>query len=330
MEVILKEIEELLGSENVKYNEPMKKHTSFKVGGPADIYAIVDTEKKLIELISIAEKNNIPITIVGNGTNLLVKDGGVDGLVIRYKANNITFLPILEKQEKYKQVLDYYEDFKEQINIDKIIEEQEVLVDSGVMNAMLAQKLLQKELTGFEFASGIPGTIGGAIVMNAGAYGNEIKDILEEVKYVDLNDKKIYTIGNSDCNFCYRSSIFEIKKSVVLSAKFKFKKGKKEDIEKLMNEYREKRLSSQPLDKFSAGSTFKRGQDFITAKLIDDAGLKGFKIGDAEVSTKHAGFIVNNGNATAMQLLELINKVQDEVYKKFNKKIDLEVRILGK
>ena len=326
----MKELEELLGIENVKYNEPMKKHTSFRVGGDADIYVIVDSEEKLIKLIEIADNKKIPITVVGNGTNLLVKDEGIEGIVVRYKADNISLLPIQNREDKYKKVLEYYEEFKEQINVDSIKEDQEVIVDSGALNAKLAQVLLENELTGFEFASGIPGTIGGAVVMNAGAYGNEIKDVLIEVKYVDLNDKKIYTISNEECVFSYRSSIFQIKNAIVLSAKFRFKKGNKNDIKRVMDEYRKKRLSTQPLDKFNAGSTFKRGDGFITAQLIDEAGLKGMKVGDAEVSTKHAGFIVNNGNATANDLLELIQRVKDEVYKKFNKKIELEVRILGR
>ena len=181
------------------------------------------------------------------------------------------------------------------------------MVDSGVKNGVLAQFLLKNELTGFEFAAGIPGTIGGAIYMNAGAFGGEIANIVESVTYISLKDLKIYTLKNEQCEFAYRTSIFE------------------QD----MDEFRNKRLSSQPLDKPSAGSTFKRGENFITAKLIDECNLKGYKIGGAQVSEKHAGFIINTGNASAKDIIDLIKYVKTKVYEKFGVEIKPEVRIIG-
>lgn len=165
--------------------------------------------------------------------------------------------------------------------------------------------------------------------MNAGAFGQEIKDIVKNVTFLDLNDEKIYTISGEECKFTYRNSIFENKNTLILEATLQLHTDSNENIEKRMNEFKEKRASTQPLDKLSAGSTFKRGDDFVTAKLIDGAGLKGKRIGGAEISTKHAGFIINNKSATAQDIIDLIEYTKSEVYKKYNKKIEAEVRIIG-
>ena len=317
----MNEIENILGKENVKYNEPMSKHTSFRVGGNADIFLTVDSEDKLIKVINLIEENskqdksnkdgikeNITvegtslkekITVVGNGSNLLVKDGGIRGIVIKYTS------------KEYK------------------IDGENVTVSSGITNARLANILLENELAGFEFAAGIPGTIGGAIYMNAGAYGSEMKDIVIETRYLDLETGKIKTIQNSEHNFEYRKSIFQKLNCIILETTLKLTKGNKEEIKAKMQEYSTKRRESQPLEMPSAGSTFKRGNDFITAKLIDESGLKGYSIGGAQVSTKHAGFIVNKGNATAKDIIDLINYVKEKVYEKFGKTIEEEVKIIG-
>lgn len=297
------DIENIFGKEKVRYNELMSKHTSFKVGGPADIFIECDSEEKLSKLMEIVDKHDVPITVVGNGSNLIVRDNGIRGIVLKYTARN---LQIEEEEHSIK-----------------------VTADAGMMNAKLAYDLLKKEIGGFEELSGIPGTLGGAICMNAGAYGKEIKDIIKNVTYLDLNDRKIYTLENEKCEFSYRKSIFLKKHCIILKAEIELYKSSEEDIKKKIEEQKEKRINSQPLDMPSAGSTFKRGDGFITAKLIDEAGLKGKKIGGAEVSKKHAGFIVNSGNATAEDIINLIKYVQDEVYKKFNKKIETEVRIIG-
>ena len=296
-----KNLADIVGYDNIKKNEPMSKHTSFKVGGNADYFIEINSDKNVINKISkFANENHIKLTIIGNGTNILVSDNGIRGIVLKLKVDT-----------SYNICDDYIE------------------VSAGVQNAYVANIMLNNEMTGFEFASGIPGTIGGAIVMNAGAFGSEMKDILYEVSGIDLNTHKIFNFNNNDCQFSYRTSIFQNNPNLfILSAKIKYSQGNREDIKNLMNEYKEKRLSTQPLDKPSAGSTFKRGDGFITAKLIDEAGLKGYSIGGAMVSTKHAGFIVNTGSATAKDIEELIKYVKDEVYKKFNKKIEEEVRII--
>ncbi len=296
----MKELEDILGKDNLKLNEQMSKRTSFKVGGNADIFATVDSISKLKEVLKVASKNNLPVTIVGNGTNLLVSDEGIRGLVIKYTAN--------------------------EININT--ETAEVICGAGVVNAVLASKLLENELSGFEFASGIPGTLAGAVYMNAGAYGSEMKDVVSFVKFVDLNTLEVKTIQNNEINFEYRKSIFQNLNTVIVEVGMHFKKDKKENIKSKMDEYKEKRIMTQPLEYPSAGSTFKRGKDFITAQLIDECGLKGYTIGGAQVSTKHAGFIINKGNATAKDILELIEYIKKVVYEKYNKNLETEVRII--
>ena len=283
------------------YNEPMSRHTSFKTGGPCDLFVEVTDINELKTLITISKENDIPITIIGNGSNLLVKDAGIDGIVIKYNNKDID------------------------------IKDTQVIAASGVINAYLGSVLLEYELGGFEFASGIPGTLGGAIYMNAGAYGSEMKDVVKEVEYLNLDNLKIETLNNEQLEFAYRTSIFQNKiNAVILSVKMEFKKSNMLLIKEKMDEYRDKRLDSQPLDYPSAGSTFKRLDDFITAKAIDEAGLKGYSIGGAEVSTKHAGFIINRGNATSQDIIDLIEHVQKVILEKYNKKIETEVRIIGR
>ena len=296
-----KSLTEIVDYKNIKKDDPMSKHTSFRVGGNADYFILIDNDKDSInKIVKLAKDNNVKITIVGNGTNLLVSDDGIRGIVLKIKPDT-----------SYNIYDEYIE------------------ISAGIPNGYLANVMLNNEMTGFEFAAGIPGTIGGAIVMNAGAFGGEIKDILLEAQGIDLSTGKSFTFNNEKCGFSYRTSIFQNKPNLlILSAKIKYSQGSKEEIQNLMNEYREKRMSTQPLDMPSAGSTFKRGDGFITAKLIDEAGLKGYSVGGAMVSTKHAGFIVNTGKATACDIESLIKYVQEEIYKKFNVKIETEVRII--
>lgn len=296
----MEEFESIVGLSNVKYNEPMSKHTSFKVGGNADVYITVNTIEKVQEIINLAKQKSMPITVIGNGTNLLVVDEGVRGIVLKYTANNVG-----------------------------IIDDENICIaDGGASNGAIAMKLLENGMSGFEFAAGIPGTIAGAVYMNAGAFGGEMKDIVSYTKYIDLNTNEIHTIKNEEHKFEYRKSIFEDMQTIIVEVGMRLNKDDKDEIQRKMDEYREKRLATQPLDKPSAGSTFKRGDDFVTSKLIDEAGLKGYKIGGAEVSTKHAGFIINNGKATAKDIIDLIEFVQKTLLAKFNKKIEMEVRII--
>ena len=287
-----------INKENILLDEPMKKHTSFKTGGNADVFVKAYSVSEIKTVLKIANENNIPVFVLGNGTNLLVKDDGYRGIVLEIRLEDIQ------------------------------IEDTFVYAQSGVKNAILAKKLLDNSLTGFEFAAGIPGTIGGAIKMNAGAYGGEMKDIVEEVTYLDY-DGSIHTITNLECEFSYRYSKFFNEKAVILSTKLKLEKGNKEQIQEKMNELAVQRKEKQPLEYPNAGSTFKRGENYITAKLIDECGLKGYSIGGAEVSEKHAGFIVNKNNATSKDILDLIEYVKTKVKEKTGEDIKLEIEVIG-
>ena len=294
----------IVGEDNLKIDEPMSKHSSFRVGGPAELFLEVDSVQKLQAILEVNKELKLPITVIGNGTNLLVKDKGVKGMVIKYVAKGIS-----------KATLDN--------------DTYAITADAGLPNAALANELLKDSLTGFEFAASIPGTIGGAIYMNAGEFGGEMENIVSEVTFLDLDDLAIYKSDGDDCDFSYRHSKFENMNTVILSATMVFSKGNKEEIKRTMDAYLQKRLETQPYDKPNAGSTFKRGDGFITAMLIDEAGLKGHTIGGAQVSEKHAGFIVNTGNATAKDILDLIKYVQKTIMEKYGKAIEPEVRILG-
>lgn len=290
--------------ENIYINELMSKHTSFKIGGPADIFVKAKNINQINEVLKICNENNIPLTIIGNGSNVLVRDKGIRGILLKIEMTNY--------------------------NIEKNGQWAEVKADAGVLNATLAYALMNESLTGFEFAAGIPGTIGGAIYMNAGAYGGEIKDIVEETTFIDLEDEnKIKTMNKLEQDFSYRHSIFEEKNVIIISAKFKFKCGNIEEIKNTMKENLGSRKEKQPIEMPNAGSTFKRGNGFITAQIIDECKLKGAKVGGAIVSKKHAGFIVNTGNATAEDVINLIKKVKNEVLEKTGKKIETEIRIIG-
>lgn len=296
-------IQQILEQENIlkekiQYNVPMSKYTSFKVGGPAECLIKIETLEELKQILEIAQNNNIKTTIIGNGSNILVKDKGIKGIVLKIE---------IKKFELSK--------------------ENELIVGSGNKLGEIAQKLVKEEITGFEFASGIPGTVGGAIRMNAGAHGSEMKDVVKTITYINKNGK-INTIENSQAEFEYRKSIFSRNDFIIIEAKMQFSKGNKEEIQAKMQEYLTYRKEKQPIEYPSAGSTFKRGKDFITAKLIDGCGLKGYKIGGAQISEKHAGFIINTGNATAEDILRLIEYTKKQVYDKFGKEIEPEIEII--
>ena len=300
----MEELEQIIGKENIKYNEMMSNHTSLRIGGPAEMFATISNVETLIKAVRYAKNNGINVTIIGNGTNVLVKDEGIKGLVIRYTS------------EEYE------------ISYDENMDDAVFTVSAGMLNAKASAILLEEGYSGLEVLSGIPGTIGGAVFMNAGAFGWEVKDNLYDVDVLLLEDMNVYTLLADKCNLGYRSSIFQDENCIILSASFKVKKEQKEIIQKNMEEYRNKRLALNQPKLPNAGSTFKRGTDFITAKLIDDAGLKGKTVGGAQISLDHAGFVVNTGNATAKDVLELVELVKNEIKEKFDKDIELEVRIL--
>lgn len=298
MQEIYNELIKKINKEQILENEPMSKHTTFKIGGPADLFIKIKTIEELKYVLKTAKTYNVDFVVIGNGSNLLVRDNGIRGIVIKLELNKVNV-------------------------IENKIEAEASLLLSKV--SMLAK---ENNLSGLEFAYGIPGTIGGAIVMNAGAYGGEMKEVVQSTTYLDEN-LEIKTINNEEHKFSYRSSIFENNKGIILNTTLLLKKIDVKEIQEKMQENLKQRKQRQPLEYPSAGSTFKRGKDFITAKLIEDAGLKGKKVGEAMVSTKHSGFIVNAGNAKAEDVLELIDYIKTEVKNKFNKDIELEIKILG-
>ena len=306
VEEVCEDLQKIVFNSNICINEPMSKHTSFKIGGLADIFIKINTVEDLKNVMQYAKNKNISITVTGNGSNLLVKDNGIRGITIQINFD--------------------YIDIKE----DRNTEDDEVIINvqSGVKLAYLAIILQKNGIEGFEFASGIPGTIGGAIKMNAGAYGKEIKDVVDEITYINEN-LEVIKIKNEDALFSYRHSRFSDSKDIIIEAKLKLKIGNSEEIKDRMQEYKKLRSEKQPIEMPSAGSTFKRGEDFITAQLIDMAGLKGYRIGGAEVSTKHAGFVVNTGDATAEDVIKLTEYIKKQIYDKYGKKIDLEIQVVG-
>lgn len=290
---------EFYKSENVIINAEMKKYVHFRVGGPADILLIPENKDQVIKSIKICKENNIPYFVVGNGSNLLVKDGGINGVVIKLnEVNNIN---------AYGETIE---------------------AECGAMLKDVSSVAVENSLTGFEFACGIPGTVGGAVFMNAGAYDGEISHVIDSAEVID-NNGEIITLSKDELDLGYRSSIIMKKNYIVLSAKFKLKHGEVRKIKEIVEDLTYKRESKQPLEYPSAGSTFKRPTGYYAGKLIQDAGLKGYTMGGAAVSEKHSGFVINKNNATAKDILDLIAHIQDEVKKQFGVDLHPEVRIIG-
>lgn len=299
---IYNELLKFIDKDKILKDEPMALHTSFKIGGKADFLVKPSTEDEIISILKFSKENDIPVFIVGNGSNILVRDGGIRGITIK---PNLQDISIFENDD-----------------------DVDIIVGAGYPVAKLSRIVSQKEIAGLEFLSGIPGTIGGAVKMNAGAYGSEMKDCVVETKYMDY-DGNIYIINAEEHEFGYRRSIFSKKEVIILETKLKLNYGEKEIIDNKINEITEQRKQKQPITMPSAGSVFKRGDGFVTARLIDECGLKGFSIGGAEVSTMHAGFIVNKGNATANDVIDLIEYVKNKVKEKYNVDLELEVLIVG-
>lgn len=287
-------------SENqIEFNANMSEHIYFKVGGPADVLLTPKTKDQIVRTIKVCKENNIPYYVIGNGSNLLVKDGGIRGVVIKLTELN---------------------------NID--ISEGKVIAETGALLKDASKIALEHNMTGLEFACGIPGSIGGAVFMNAGAYNGEIADVIESAEVL-TGDGKIINYTKEELNLGYRTSRVMEEKAIVLEAVFALQDGEHEKIKARVDDLTEKRESKQPLEYPSAGSTFKRPEGHFAGKLIQDAGLKGYSIGGAAVSQKHSGFVINKGGATAKDILDLIAHVQSEVRNQFGVELHPEVRIIG-
>lgn len=295
----IKEIEKIIGSENVLLNEPMKKHSNFRSGGDAKIYLTPKTVDGFVKVIKYLKENNEGFIVLGRGTNILVKDGGLKTTVVStFKMTGLE------------------------------INGEVITANAGTPLALIANKALASSLAGFEFAGGIPGSLGGGVFMNAGAHGGEMKDVLLDVTVFDKNENDVKVLTPSDLDLSYRHSNIEEKGYIVLSARIKLREGNKEEIKANMDKFKDYRTGTQPSEA-SAGSTFKRPEGYIAAKLIDEAGLKGYHVGDAGVSEKHAGFVINKSNASSKEILDVIDYVKKEVYNKYKVKLEEEVRIIG-
>lgn len=287
-------------SENqIEFNANMSEHIYFKVGGPADVLLIPKAKEQIVRTIKVCKENNIPYYVIGNGSNLLVKDGGIRGVVIKLTELN---------------------------NID--ISEGKVIAETGALLKDASKIALEHNMTGLEFACGIPGSIGGAVFMNAGAYNGEIADVIESAEVL-TEDGRIINYTKEELNLGYRTSRVMEEKAIVLEAVFALQGGEHEKIKARVDDLTEKRESKQPLEYPSAGSTFKRPEGHFAGKLIQDAGLKGYSIGGAAVSQKHSGFVINKGGATAKDILDLIAHIQSEVKNQFGVELHPEVRIIG-
>lgn len=293
-------VAEILPKKNIYYKEPMSRHTSFRVGGEAACLLQIETKEQLAKILSYLQKTERDYFILGNGSNLLVGDKGYPGTII-HMGQNIAGIRI-EKDRLY--------------------------VEAGALLSRVAKAALEASLSGLEFASGIPGSMGGAVVMNAGAYGGEMKQVVESVSVMDKNGE-IMELSGEAMEFGYRTSVIKNRPLIVLEVTLKLQQGEHAQIRQKMEELAKKRREKQPLEYASAGSTFKRPEGYYAGKLIMDSGLRGFRIGGAQVSEKHCGFIVNVGNATAADISELIEEVKERVKEKFGVTLEPEVVRLG-
>ena len=290
----------VIGKDSILIDEPMSRHTTFRVGGPADFFVTPKAKEEVRDVIRICKEAGMPYYIIGNGSNLLVSDAGYRGVIVQ----------IYKEMNEVK------------------VEGDLVKAQAGALLSGIAAKALGAELSGFEFASGIPGTIGGACAMNAGAYGGEMKDVLESVTVL-TGEGKIIELGRNELELGYRTSVIAKKGYIVLGAVLKLERGDGEKIKTYMDELKEKRVTKQPLEYPSAGSTFKRPEGYFAGKLIEDAGLRGFQVGGAQVSEKHCGFVINRDHAAAADIMELMRQVQIRVKENSGVDLEPEVKRLG-
>lgn len=299
-EELIQKISQYISKDRILVQEPMKLHTTFRVGGPAALYIELESEQEFRDILTLLDTEEEDYFTVGNGSNLLISDTGYDGI-------------ILHPSKEFSDIR---------------VEGERLICEAGATLAAIARVALEHELTGFEFAAGIPGSLGGAIVMNAGAYDGEMKQVVESVRLITPKGE-IVTKSCEEMDFSYRHSILKEESYIVLSVTIKLARGDKEQIKARMDELAAKRREKQPLEYPSAGSSFKRPEGYFAAKLIQDAGLRGFQVGGAQVSEKHCGFVINKENATAQDVCELMKKVQEQVQEKFGVTLEPEVIRLG-
>lgn len=301
MNTLIEEISRIVGDQNVFVDEPMSAHTTFRVGGPAECLAMPRTVEQVCDVVQLVRQSGRELHIMGKGSNLLVSDAGLSGVVVQLSGNFSAF---------------------------EIVDGTRIVAQAGVSNAKVAAAACRAGLTGFEFAAGIPGTIGGAAIMNAGAYDGELKQVASGVTCLD-GDGQLVELTPEQAAWGYRRSAIADRGLIVLQVDLQLAEGDPVAIQARMDELAERRQSKQPLDKPSAGSTFKRPEGHFAGKLIQDAGMQGYQVGGAQVSTKHAGFVVNVGGATAADVLQVIKDVRAEVLAQFGVPLEPEVRLWG-
>lgn len=297
----LKEIASYMKDEDIRTDELMSKHTSFRVGGPAKVFLTVHSEEILKNIMLALKEYQLPYFVLGNGSNLLVSDEGYEGVMV-YLGEEFSYVEVRDTQIRAK---------------------------AAALLGKVARMAMEEELTGLEFAAGIPGSLGGGVVMNAGAYGGELSQVVTAVRAMNP-EGEIVTLEKNDLLLGYRTSIFKTKPFVILEVFMELQRGDKEEIQGKMKEYTKARVEKQPLEYPSAGSTFKRPEGHFAGKLIMDAGLRGYRVGDAQVSEKHCGFVINRGNATATEIRTLMDDVAKKVKEDFGVDLEAEVILLGK
>ena len=321
---MLSKLNQILTKDCIKTNEELAQYTTFRIGGPADYLVSPTDVEDIKKVILLCQEEKVPYYVIGKGSNLLVGDKGFRGVIIKISDNFTGIKTVSKDSEEYDQVIR----MNEELQLDNKDSFQIIKARAGISLAQMATEVLNHSLTGFEFASGIPGTLGGAVAMNAGAYGGEIKDCILTATVMD-QEGNIEILGRNQLKLGYRTSIVQTKGLIVLEATFGFYPGEKEEINGLMKELNQKRRDKQPLEYPSAGSTFKRPVGYYAGKLIMDSGLRGYQVGGAMVSEKHCGFVINSEHATAKDVLQLIKDVQRIVDEKFQVKMEPEVRIIG-
>jgi len=301
METVIAGLASLVPEENILVNEPMKKHTTFRIGGEAACYVKIENADQLAAVRQFLQQEAVPMQVLGNGSNLLFDDEGFAGVV----------LEICDKMNEIR------------------VEGTKIIVQAGALMSKVARVAYESSLTGFEFAAGIPGTIGGGTVMNAGAYGGELKQVISSVKLLDETGK-IIELFNEEMEFGYRTSILKKKPYIVVEVMLQLRPGKQEEILAVMEDLAFRRRDKQPLEYPSAGSTFKRPEGYFAGELIMKAGLRGYRVGGAQVSEKHCGFVINAGDATAKDVLQLMEHVKNTVKATFGVELEPEVIVIKK
>ena len=297
----LNEIASFMKAEDIKTDEILSKYTTFRVGGPAKVFLTIHSEEELRNIFLALKKQNLPYFVLGNGSNLLVSDEGYEGVIL-YLGEEFQDVEVIGTQIRAK---------------------------AAALLGKVARMAMEEGLAGLEFAAGIPGSLGGGVVMNAGAYGGELSQVITKVRAMNP-DGEVITLEKEELLLGYRTSIFKTKPFVILEIFMELQKGDKEEIQGKMKEYTKARVEKQPLEYPSAGSTFKRPEGYFAGKLIMDAGLRGYRVGDAQVSEKHCGFVINRGNATAGEIKTLMSDVAKKVKEEFGVDLEAEVILLGK